>query len=225
MDKNAYYEISKREKLPKRCPIFGYCERRAWSVYLKTYMTDKNMYEQITLTLLENGEIQEKFDKEKVECVGAFPEMFKSAPNPYGAICWYKNFCPEIFLFRESGLGSGLAVVAGEYEYLKENKEKEWATIKEEYGHYSECSEFCRNHYRKTAKPKRKKRSAISKRLWFEIFQRDDFTCKYCGAKAEDGKGLEIDHILPIDRGGTDDIKNLQTTCKACNRGKGHKVV
>jgi hypothetical protein len=42
-----------------------------------------------------------------------------------------------------------------------------------------------------------------------------------CGAKAGDpGVTLEVDHVLSVDDGGTDDLDNLATLCRRCNRGK-----
>ena len=35
---------------------------------------------------------------------------------------------------------------------------------------------------------------------------------------------LEVDHVIPISRGGTDDISNLKTACFKCNRGKGDSI-
>ena len=60
---------------------------------------------------------------------------------------------------------------------------------------------------------------AISKRTRFEIFKRDDFTCKYCGRKSPQTI-LEIDHIIPKSKNGPDDEMNLVTSCFDCNRGK-----
>lgn len=59
----------------------------------------------------------------------------------------------------------------------------------------------------------------MTKRQRFETFQRDGFTCRYCGQKPPDVI-LEVDHIVPICAGGTDDPANLVTSCFACNRGK-----
>lgn len=53
----------------------------------------------------------------------------------------------------------------------------------------------------------------------FRVFKRDNFTCQYCGAKAPHVV-LEVDHIHPVSKGGTNDIKNLITSCHTCNRGK-----
>lgn len=65
-----------------------------------------------------------------------------------------------------------------------------------------------------------KKRKQISKKLRFEVFKRDSFTCQYCGAKAPDVI-LHIDHITPIAHGDKNILMNLVTACAACNLGKG----
>lgn len=50
------------------------------------------------------------------------------------------------------------------------------------------------------------------------IFERDDFTCGYCG---ERGGRLECDHVVPVAQGGGNDPGNLITACFRCNRSKG----
>lgn len=68
-------------------------------------------------------------------------------------------------------------------------------------------------------KKKSIKRIPISKKLRFEVFKRDSFTCQYCGNESPDVL-LEIDHIDPVSKGGKNNILNLITACKDCNRGK-----
>lgn len=63
-------------------------------------------------------------------------------------------------------------------------------------------------------------RKTISKRLRFEIFKRDEFTCQYCGSSPP-GALLQLDHIIAVAEGGTDDTHNLTTACSDCNSGKG----
>lgn len=63
------------------------------------------------------------------------------------------------------------------------------------------------------------KREPISKKIRFEVFKRDNFTCQYCG-KTPPNVMLEIDHIKPISKGGSNNINNLVTSCFDCNRGK-----
>jgi hypothetical protein len=62
-------------------------------------------------------------------------------------------------------------------------------------------------------------RKAISKKLRFEVFKRDSFTCQYCGQSAPNVV-LHIDHIHPVSKGGKNTILNLITSCLACNQGK-----
>jgi hypothetical protein len=62
---------------------------------------------------------------------------------------------------------------------------------------------------------------AVSTRLRWEILRRDQFACRYCGARANDGAVLEIDHVLPKILGGKDKADNLVAACEACNSGKG----
>ena len=68
------------------------------------------------------------------------------------------------------------------------------------------------------------KRKPISPSLRFDVLEKDNFTCQYCGAKATDENVLlEIDHIIPVSKGGDNNIENLITSCKKCNIGKSAK--
>ena len=49
------------------------------------------------------------------------------------------------------------------------------------------------------------------------IFIRDNYCCVKCGSK----KNLEIHHIVPLAKGGSNRLENLQLLCRVCNRGKG----
>jgi rubredoxin len=81
-------------------------------------------------------------------------------------------------------------------------------------------SKLAQNHAA-LLKPKRKN---IAPKVRFTVLQRDMFTCKACGASPEDGAKLQVDHIYPVSKGGTNDISNLQTLCSVCNIGKGDRV-
>lgn len=65
-------------------------------------------------------------------------------------------------------------------------------------------------------------RKPISKRKRFEIFKRDNFRCSYCGQQPP-VVVLEIDHIVPVSKGGDNGELNLVTSCQDCNRGKSDK--
>lgn len=63
------------------------------------------------------------------------------------------------------------------------------------------------------------KRKSLSKKIRFEVFKRDKFTCQYCG-EAAPKVVLQCDHITPVAAGGTNEIFNLITSCFDCNSGK-----
>ena len=63
------------------------------------------------------------------------------------------------------------------------------------------------------------KRKKISKQLRAQILRRDNSKCRMCG-RSIDEVSLEVDHIIPMSEGGTDELDNLATLCRDCNRGK-----
>jgi hypothetical protein len=67
-------------------------------------------------------------------------------------------------------------------------------------------------------------RVGLSKKQRFSVFQRDYFTCQYCGQSAPKVE-LEVDHINPVALGGTNDEWNLTTACYDCNRAKSARIV
>lgn len=69
-------------------------------------------------------------------------------------------------------------------------------------------------------------RALMTSKLRQQIKERDGFTCKHCGASVEKEPNLllEIDHIIPVSKGGLTTEDNLQTLCWRCNRSKGAKL-
>ena len=67
----------------------------------------------------------------------------------------------------------------------------------------------------------RVERGKVSNKLRFYIYARDGHRCRMCGRYTDD---LEIDHIIPISKGGKTVESNLQTLCRSCNIRKGNKV-
>ena len=70
-------------------------------------------------------------------------------------------------------------------------------------------------------------RALMTSKLRQHIKERDGFTCRQCGASVKDEPNLllEIDHIIPISKGGLTTEDNLQTLCWRCNRSKGAKIL
>lgn len=67
-------------------------------------------------------------------------------------------------------------------------------------------------------------REPIPPKLRYEILERDSHTCQYCGRKPPEVI-LEIDHIVPVSKGGVTEKFNLFTSCRDCNIGKSNKIM
>ena len=69
-------------------------------------------------------------------------------------------------------------------------------------------------------------RALMTKALREFIKERDEFQCQECGISALNTENLllEIDHIMPLSKGGITAEDNLQTLCWKCNRSKGSKL-
>ena len=69
-------------------------------------------------------------------------------------------------------------------------------------------------------------RALMTSSLREKIKSRDNFCCKKCSLSIRDEKNLllEIDHVIPLSKGGITSEDNLQTLCWRCNRSKGSKI-
>lgn len=69
-------------------------------------------------------------------------------------------------------------------------------------------------------------RALMTAGLRQSIKSRDGYACRYCfvSVAAEPTLLLEVDHILPVSKGGLSEVDNLQTLCWRCNRTKSNKI-
>lgn len=67
----------------------------------------------------------------------------------------------------------------------------------------------------------RVERGKVTNKMRFAIYDRDHWRCRKCGRKTND---LEVDHIIPIAKGGKSTFDNLQTLCHRCNVRKGANI-
>lgn len=76
------------------------------------------------------------------------------------------------------------------------------------------------------SKSQKYQRQLMTPKVRTEIKERDKYTCKKCGISTakEPHLLLEIDHIIPISKGGITCKDNLQTLCWKCNRSKSNKI-
>jgi len=73
----------------------------------------------------------------------------------------------------------------------------------------------------------KEQRALMTKKMREAIKVRDNFTCCTCGnsTHTEPNLLLEIDHIIPVSKGGYTVEDNLQTLCWKCNRAKSNKLI
>ena len=64
------------------------------------------------------------------------------------------------------------------------------------------------------------RRGTITKSMRAEVYRRDNGRCVDCGSK----ENLHYDHILPVAKGGSTVVENLQLLCQSCNLSKGARI-
>lgn len=63
-------------------------------------------------------------------------------------------------------------------------------------------------------------REHIPKEVRHEVWQRDKGRCVECGSKEK----LHYDHIIPVSKGGSNTVRNIQLLCEKCNLAKSDKI-
>ena len=112
---------------------------------------------------------------------------------------------------------------ASKREHYERNREeviarsKEWAEDNAE-----KVRQFKANNGRKRRAAKHASPGNFTAKEFEELCERYGNRCLCCGAE---GGLLEADHVVPLTRGGSDDIGNIQPLCGVCNRSKFAKTV
>jgi 5-methylcytosine-specific restriction endonuclease McrA len=84
------------------------------------------------------------------------------------------------------------------------------------------CDVNCFNRYRLLPK---NENTIFSYKTRWNVLERDNFRCRYCGRYAIEGIVLHVDHVNPKSNGGEYVMENLVTACHVCNIGKRDKVI
>lgn len=67
-------------------------------------------------------------------------------------------------------------------------------------------------------------RNLAARELREKIMKRDNYTCQLCGKYMPDEVGLQVDHIIPVSKGGKTVESNLRVLCSKCNGSKYDKI-
>lgn len=92
--------------------------------------------------------------------------------------------------------------------------------IKSRYGQLADIGFECtlRMYHNKN------QRKLATRELREKIMKRDNYTCQLCGKYMPDEVGLQVDHIVPIAKGGKTIASNLRVLCSKCNSSKSDKM-
>src|SRR3990167_7445241 len=77
---------------------------------------------------------------------------------------------------------------------------------------------------RKNGKHRRRqleKTGRITAKEWALKLKQYQYKCVYC----ESDENIEMDHIIPLSKGGDHNINNIQPLCRSCNAKKGNKIL
>lgn len=89
------------------------------------------------------------------------------------------------------------------------------------YGHLCPVTNVC-EPFSETKEPRRRGRS-FPKATILRVVRRDNSICQVCGKALKDEE-IELDHIIPVSKGGSSEESNLRVTCKQCNRKKSARI-
>ena len=103
------------------------------------------------------------------------------------------------------------------YETYTEDQRIELIQICQE-----KLNEYIEKRGKRIFEHRRKSAGYISGSIRYNVLKDAKFRCELCGVSA-DTKALEVDHIIPRNKDGTDDISNLQALCYSCNAMKRDK--
>jgi len=63
-------------------------------------------------------------------------------------------------------------------------------------------------------------RERIPEEVRIAVWRRDEGKCAHCGSREK----LEYDHIVPISKGGSNTVRNIELLCEKCNREKSNNI-
>jgi len=183
---------------------------------IEKYLIDKGIEE--FDNKLKEYEIWKRYCEEKIK-----KSAFKSRRQRQFDSCLDYNHLFRFILFRYTTKYKQHNYVKHAYKvktYVSSHSIS-YSQIKERYNQLHDINFECTlSEYH--AKNQRKR---ATKELRNQIAKRDNYTCQICGKHMPDSVGLQIDHIIPINKGGKSIPSNLQVLCSICNGRKSNKQI
>jgi 5-methylcytosine-specific restriction endonuclease McrA len=102
-------------------------------------------------------------------------------------------------------------VLARRREIYREDIEKSRAQHRARYNNNPE-----KKHNRRSLE---RQAGEYTPQEWFELKKKYNYSCLCCGRREPDIK-LTADHVVPLSRGGSNTIENIQPLCITCNKMK-----
>ena len=120
-------------------------------------------------------------------------------------------FPDKVWLFQDD-----LYIVNDDY-----SEEEQQLLVLEEADKERELFERLRTkHNSKAVRQIRFDRPCIPEEVRIAVWRRDDGQCARCGSREQ----LEYDHIIPISKGGSNAVRNIELLCQRCNREKSDRI-
>lgn len=120
-----------------------------------------------------------------------------------------------------------------ENEYSKRYSQKNAESLKEKNKQYRNSDKGREVSYKRSLKRRSYKHKVqFTPHERSEILERDNWTCQYCNITVHDRHTgdwntpdkAHIDHIVPLSKGGSSELNNLQVLCRTCNLSKNDKL-
>lgn len=213
-DSNWYDAQSAKLRVKPRCTLAN-CETCP-KFFLSHLMLEKQLGSQLTLGTEETERLTQKW---------ATANVFAVCDNECGIwldrdgskIRGVSNFCPEV-------TAELFALFCSD---LREGNDSPSGISVMQPMHYTSCPEFAQyaTQSHNLSRKKDRKRQGVTDSVRWLVLAKHNFSCFYCGVKGDKDNPLQIDHVIPVAAGGTDDPGNLVAACKKCNAGKKDRII
>ena len=226
-----YKKQGAKGKLSSRCPFASskQCPR-----YFRTSWIFGKHAAIEPMSATESAEREQQLERSPI-----FSNDFQPQPALYVSdgkreVTGWQDCCPEVAfdaygVFAVSGSFMDKEDEKLQRVELKKAKVHEsdwrWKFLRLMPAHFSDCREYSILMHLANSSKERGKRSGsrnISPKKRWEIFVRDNFTCKYCGRKPPE-VALNVDHVVSVHANGTKEPENLVAACEECNAGKSNR--